>query len=141
MHAAVLCALPCLAAIVPCRAPLPPPRAVTTASSLQYEDLKRGEGPAAKAGDVVETHYTIWLRGGQQIESSRDTGRPFTFTLGAGHVIKGWEEGFVGMRVGGKRRLTIPAKLAYGANGAGDDVPPNADLVFEVELLALRPAP
>jgi FKBP-type peptidyl-prolyl cis-trans isomerase len=136
MHA-VLCALPCLAAF----APLPPPRVVTTASGLKYEDLKPGDGPAAKAGDRIETHYAFWLRGGQQIENSRDRGQPFRFQLGAGQVIKGWDEGIAGMKVGGKRRLHIPAKLAYGEAGAGGVIPPSSDLIFDVELLAIQAGP
>jgi len=109
---------------------------VTTDSGLKYEDLKVGDGAEAKAGKVVEVHYTGWLASnGKKFDSSHDRKEPFKFPLGKGRVIKGWDEGVQGMKVGGKRKLTIPSKLAYGARGAGDDIPPDADLIFEVELL------
>ena len=108
---------------------------ITTASGLQYEDLSEGTGAAAKAGDSVEVHYTGWLIDGTKFDSSLDRGRPFGFQLGAGRVIKGWDEGVAGMKVGGKRKLTIPPDLGYGSRGAGGVIPPNATLVFEVELL------
>jgi FKBP-type peptidyl-prolyl cis-trans isomerase len=115
------------------------PKVVTTASGLMYEDLKEGTGEAAKAGDNVEVHYTGWLKdGGKKFDSSLDRGKPFSFKLGAGMVIKGWDEGVAGMKTGGKRKLTIPAKLGYGERGAGTAIPPNADLVFEVELLKIK---
>ncbi len=111
----------------------------TTASGLQYEDLKEGTGDAAKAGDTVEVHYTGWLKdGGKKFDSSLDRSKPFSFKLGAGNVIKGWDEGVAGMKVGGKRKLTIPAKLGYGERGAGGVIPPNADLVFDVDLLKIK---
>jgi FKBP-type peptidyl-prolyl cis-trans isomerase len=114
------------------------PKTVTLKSGLKYQDLKEGTGEAAKKDDKVEVHYTGWLaKDGKKFDSSKDRGRPFTFTLGAGRVIKGWDEGVVGMKVGGKRKLMIPAKLGYGERGAGDDIPPNADLVFEVEMLKI----
>jgi FKBP-type peptidyl-prolyl cis-trans isomerase len=114
-------------------------RAVALASGLRYEDLKVGSGAQAKAGCQVTTHYTGWLaKDGKKIDSSLDRRRPFVFPLGAGRVIKGWEEGIVGMKVGGKRKLLIPARLAYGARGVGDIIPPNADLVFDVELLEVK---
>jgi FKBP-type peptidyl-prolyl cis-trans isomerase len=107
---------------------------VTTPSGLQYEDIVEGTGATAKAGDQVQVHYTGTLTNGKQFDSS--VGRsPFVFPLGAGRVIKGWDEGVAGMKVGGKRKLTIPANLGYGARGAGSDIPPNSVLVFEVELL------
>ena len=109
-----------------------------TNSGLQYEDQAEGSGAAAKAGDSVEVHYTGWLTDGKKFDSSKDRGRPFSFTLGAGQVIKGWDEGVAGMKVGGKRKLVIPAALGYGARGAGGVIPPDAELTFEVELLRIR---
>ena len=112
---------------------------VTTKTGLKYEDTKVGTGPEAKAGDTVEVHYTGWLaKDGKKFDSSLDRGEAFSFKLGAGMVIKGWDEGVAGMKVGGKRKLLIPAALGYGARGAGRAIPPNADLVFEVELLKIK---
>ncbi|WP_347554577.1 FKBP-type peptidyl-prolyl cis-trans isomerase [Robbsia sp. KACC 23696] len=108
-----------------------------TESGLQYEDLIVGEGAEAKAGQNVSVHYTGWLTDGQKFDSSKDRNAPFQFSLGAGMVIRGWDEGVQGMKVGGTRKLTIPAELGYGARGAGGVIPPNATLVFEVELLAV----
>jgi FKBP-type peptidyl-prolyl cis-trans isomerase FkpA len=105
---------------------------------LKYEDLKEGKGAEAKKGDTVEVHYTGWLTNGKKFDSSLDRNETFSFKLGAGKVIKGWDEGVVGMKVGGKRKLTIPPALGYGATGAGDDIPPNATLVFEVELIKVK---
>jgi FKBP-type peptidyl-prolyl cis-trans isomerase FkpA len=110
----------------------------TTASGLQYEDLVEGTGQAVKAGDSVQVHYTGWLTDGTKFDSSLDRRSPFTFPLGAGRVIKGWDEGVAGMKVGGKRKLVIPPQLGYGARGAGGVIPPDATLVFEVELLGVR---
>ena len=110
----------------------------TTASGLQYEDLTVGSGATAKKGDSVEVHYTGWLTDGTKFDSSLDRGSPFGFPLGAGRVIKGWDEGVAGMKVGGKRKLRIPPQLGYGARGAGGVIPPNAELIFEVELLGIR---
>jgi FKBP-type peptidyl-prolyl cis-trans isomerase FkpA len=111
----------------------------TTASGLVIEELAPGSGAEAAAGSRVSVHYTGWLlyggEKGKKFDSSRDRGDPFDFPLGAGHVIKGWDEGVCGMKVGGQRRLTIPPALGYGARGAGGVIPPNATLVFEVELL------
>jgi len=113
----------------------------TTASGLQYEDPVVGAGDVAKAGDHVSVHYTGWLyadgRKGGKFDSSKDRGEPFSFPLGAGRVIRGWDEGVAGMKVGGTRVLVIPADLGYGARGAGGVIPPNATLVFEVELLGV----
>lgn len=109
-----------------------------TASGLIIEDLAQGEGDTAAAGQVVRVHYTGWLTDGRKFDSSVDRDEPFDFPLGRGHVIRGWDEGVAGMRVGGRRKLTIPPELGYGARGAGGVIPPNATLVFEVELLAIR---
>lgn len=113
-------------------------KVITTPSGLKYVDLKEGTGPAAKKGDTVEVHYTGWLKDGKKFDSSLDRGQPFSFPLGAGRVIKGWDEGVAGMKVGGKRKLIIPPDLAYGARGAGGVIPPNAELTFEVELLKIK---
>jgi FKBP-type peptidyl-prolyl cis-trans isomerase len=115
-------------------------KVIETASGLKYVDLKEGLGDAAKAGDSVAVHYTGWLTNGKKFDSSHDRKQPFTFDLGKGQVIKGWDEGVVGMKVGGKRKLMIPHKLGYGDRGFGDLIPPKSDLVFEVDLLRLRPA-
>jgi FKBP-type peptidyl-prolyl cis-trans isomerase FkpA len=112
--------------------------AVTTASGLVFEDLVVGGGAAASAGQQVTVHYTGWLVNGTKFDSSKDRDDPFDFPLGAGHVIRGWDEGVQGMQVGGKRKLTIPPALGYGARGAGGVIPPNATLIFEVELLGVN---
>jgi FKBP-type peptidyl-prolyl cis-trans isomerase FkpA len=109
-----------------------------TASGLQYWDLKKGTGAVAKAGQSVKVHYTGWLTDGKKFDSSVDRNEPFEFKLGAGMVIKGWDEGVAGMKVGGKRQLRIPPDLGYGARGAGGAIPPNATLVFDVELLGVN---
>ena len=109
-----------------------------TASGLEYEDVRVGNGAEAKAGKTVEVHYTGWLTDGKKFDSSRDRGEPFQFKLGAGQVIKGWDEGVAGMKIGGQRKLTIPAALGYGSRGVGGVIPPNATLVFDVELLGVR---
>ena len=111
---------------------------VTTKSGLNYEELQVGNGDEAKPGDTVEVHYTGWLKNGTKFDSSKDRGRPFSFALGAGRVIKGWDEGVAGMKVGGKRVLIVPPSLGYGARGAGNVIPPNATLKFEVELLDVK---
>jgi FKBP-type peptidyl-prolyl cis-trans isomerase FkpA len=110
--------------------------ALTTASGLIIEDLVAGTGTEAAAGQEVTVHYTGWLTDGKKFDSSKDRDDPFVFPLGGGRVIRGWDEGVQGMKVGGKRKLTIPPGLGYGARGAGGVIPPNATLVFEVELLA-----
>ena len=107
----------------------------TTASGLQIEELAVGSGNAATAGQKVSVHYTGWLTNGTKFDSSKDRGEPFIFPLGKGHVIKGWDEGVQGMQEGGMRVLVIPPALGYGARGAGGVIPPNATLLFEVELL------
>ena len=108
-----------------------------TPSGLEYKDLKEGSGEPATRGDRVVVHYTGWLTDGKQFDSSLD-GEPFAFTLGAGEVIAGWDEGVTGMRVGDKRKLWIPPRLGYGRQGALPEIPPNAELIFEVELLEIR---
>ncbi len=110
---------------------------IVTSSGLQYIDQVVGTGEVAKAGQTVSVHYTGWLTNGTKFDSSVDRGQPFSFPLGAGRVIKGWDEGVQGMKVGGKRKLTIPANLGYGPRGAGGVIPPNATLVFDVELLGV----
>ncbi len=122
-------------------APLPKkePIVVTTASGLKYVEVKAGTGPTAASGQTVEVHYTLWLKSDQKkVDSSVDRNNPFEFKLGAGMVIKGFDEGVIGMKVGGKRTLTLPAALGYGDRGAGDQIPPNADLVCEIELLKIK---
>lgn len=111
---------------------------VTMPSGLKYLDQVVGTGDAAVAGKTVSVHYTGWLENGKKFDSSVDRGQPFSFPLGAGQVIKGWDEGVQGMKVGGKRKLTIPSDLGYGSRGAGGVIPPNARLIFDVELLGVR---
>jgi FKBP-type peptidyl-prolyl cis-trans isomerase FkpA len=115
---------------------------ITTATGLQYEDTVVGEGDAAKKGQSVTVHYTGWLfnegEKGAKFDSSLDRRDPFVFSLGAGMVIRGWDEGVAGMQVGGERTLIIPAELGYGARGAGGVIPPNATLQFDVQLLAVK---
>ncbi|HKM99488.1 MAG TPA: FKBP-type peptidyl-prolyl cis-trans isomerase [Candidatus Binataceae bacterium] len=116
---------------------------VTMDSGLKYKDLKVGTGAVAHAGDQVSVHYTGWLQNpdgskGKKFDSSRDRGQPFAFGLGAQQVIKGWDDGVQGMRVGGERELIIPPALGYGQSGAGGVIPPNATLIFDVELLAIK---
>lgn len=112
---------------------------MTTTSGLKYEDLVVGKGASPKPGKTVVVHYTGWLTNGQKFDSSKDRGQPFEFTIGQGEVIKGWDEGVMSMKVGGKRKLTIPPQLGYGAQGTpGGPIPPNATLIFEVELLGVR---
>lgn len=110
----------------------------TTQSGLQYDDLATGSGNAARSGQFVTVHYTGWLSDGTKFDSSLDRGDPFSFALGQGQVIAGWDEGVEGMKIGGKRKLTIPPELGYGQWGAGGVIPPNATLVFEVELLGVE---
>ncbi len=110
---------------------------VTTASGLKYVDMEVGAGEEARAGQPVKVHYTGWLTNGSKFDSSVDRGQPFSFPLGGGRVIRGWDEGVAGMKVGGRRKLIIPPQLGYGARGAGGVIPPNAELIFEVELLGI----
>ena len=115
---------------------------ITTASGLQYEDVTVGDGAEAKAGMNVTVHYTGWLQkpdgsAGTKFDSSKDRRQPFKFPLGGGRVIRGWDEGVQGMKIGGSRRLIIPSQLGYGSAGAGGVIPPNATLIFDVELLGV----
>ncbi len=111
---------------------------ITTPSGLKYVDQVVGTGEVAVAGKTASVHYTGWLENGKKFDSSVDRGQPFSFPLGARRVIKGWDEGVQGMKVGGKRKLTIPSDLGYGSSGAGGVIPPNATLIFDVELLGVR---
>jgi len=113
-------------------------REVVNPSGLRYLDLRPGQGEEAQLGKIVEVHYVGWLDDGTKFDSSRNDDRPFTFRLGAGDAIKGWDEGLVGMKVGGKRKLTIPPDLGFGKQGVGTVVPPNAVLYYEFELLGVR---
>lgn len=134
---ATLCAGPAPAQEPP--APSEKPEAVTTESGLQYVDLEEGMGPKVLKGDVVEVHYVGWLPGSDRaFDSSHARGRPFRFEVGAGDVIEGWDEGVAGMQVGGKRRLLVPPELGYGKRGAGQAIPPDATLLFEIELVGIR---
>jgi FKBP-type peptidyl-prolyl cis-trans isomerase FkpA len=115
---------------------------IMTSSGLQYEDITVGSGAEAKAGDYVSVHYTGWLQNadgsaGNKFDSSKDRNEPFEFPLGEGRVIQGWDQGVQGMKVGGLRKLIIPAALGYGARGAGGVIPPHATLIFDVELLGV----
>ena len=112
-------------------------REVVTPSGLKYTDLRLGQGDEAAQGKIVEVHYVGWLEGGARFDSSKDD-RPFTFRLGAGDALKGWDEGLLGMKVGGKRRLVIPPDLGFGKQGVGSVVPPNAILFYEFDLLGVR---
>jgi FKBP-type peptidyl-prolyl cis-trans isomerase len=115
---------------------------VKTDSGLQYWDITEGTGKGAKEGDGVRVHYTGWLTSGKKFDSSVDAGRPFTFVLGNGEVIKGWDEGVAGMKVGGKRQLRIPPALGYGEGGTPDGtIPPNSTLIFDVRLLSVQEPP
>lgn len=119
----------------------PPPvsgQPMPTPSGLEYIEVAVGTGPAARSGQQVSVHYTGWLSNGTKFDSSVDRGQPFQFALGRGQVIQGWDEGVAGMQVGGKRRLIIPPNFGYGVRGAGGVIPPNATLIFDVELLGVR---
>ena len=114
------------------------PKETTTASGLKYIDAVVGTGVSPKAGQSVKVHYTGWLENGKKFDSSVDRDQPFDFIIGTGQVIKGWDEGVSTMKVSGKRKLTIPSELGYGSRGAGSDIPPNATLIFDVELLGVK---
>jgi peptidylprolyl isomerase len=113
---------------------------IETASGLGYVEIVEGTGARPQPGDSVRVHYTGWLKSGEKFDSSVDRGQPLVFQIGRGQVIKGWDEGVGGMRVGGKRKLVIPAHLGYGDRGAGRVIPPGATLIFEVELLGVGAA-
>jgi len=113
---------------------------IQTATGLEYVEIQEGSGPRPKAGESVSVHYTGWLKSGEKFDSSHDRGQPIVFPIGKGRVIKGWDEGVATMKVGGKRKLIIPAHLGYGDRGAGGVIPPGATLIFEVELVAVSPA-
>lgn len=142
MVAALLCLSISGLAVADTSTPISPTTKVskkmTTESGLIYEDTTVGTGATATAGQTVTVHYTGWLTNGTKFDSSKDRNQPFSFRLGAGEVIRGWDEGVAGMKVGGTRKLTIPPQLGYGARGAGGVIPPNATLVFEVELLGVK---
>jgi peptidylprolyl isomerase len=137
-----LAALASGALLIAMTAQSPAAELTTLPSGLRYSDEVVGTGPAPQSGQSVQVHYTGWLdqngAKGKKFDSSRDRGQPFSFTLGAGQVIKGWDEGVASMKVGGRRTLVIPAALGYGARGAGGVIPPGATLIFDVELLGTR---
>lgn len=118
--------------------PSPTSKTATNEAQLKIEDLQVGTGPEVKPGDTITVNYTGTLEDGTKFDSSLDRNEPFTTQIGVGQVIKGWDQGIIGMRVGGKRRLTIPSDLGYGATGAADKIPPNSTLIFEIELLSIK---
>jgi len=139
----LLLILAALALVVGCSSPAASSGAsagkeVTMADGLKFTDDQVGTGAEATSGKTATVHYTGWLTDGTKFDSSKDHGQPFSFPVGGGRVIKGWDEGVVGMKVGGKRTLTIPPELGYGSRGAGGVIPPNATLKFEVELLDVK---
>lgn len=143
---AIVGAVCLLCAGIACAAPQNKPKphskgkskVVTTKSGLKYVDIVVGKGAVPKPGQFVSVHYTGWLTNGKKFDSSRDSGRPYRFRLGMRKVIPGWDEGIATMHVGGKRKLTIPPNLAYGASGFADAIPPNATLLFDVELVGIE---
>ena len=144
MRTLVVLTVVSICALLAACAPTPTPisqggnKVVTTASGLQYEDIVVGTGASPAPGKTVTVHYTGTLTNGTKFDSSRDRGQPFQFVIGVGQVIKGWDEGVMSMKVGGRRKLTIPPQLGYGAQGAGGVIPPNATLIFDVELLDVK---
>jgi FKBP-type peptidyl-prolyl cis-trans isomerase len=127
-----------MAAAAPAIAAEPEPVQVVLPSGVRYVDQKLGTGDEAREGKILEVHYTGWLKDGTKFDSTQDCTQPLTLRLGAGDVIKGLDEGLVGMKVGGKRRLTVPPELGFGKEGGGERIPPDATLIYEVELLAVR---
>ncbi|MBK7092304.1 MAG: FKBP-type peptidyl-prolyl cis-trans isomerase [bacterium] len=111
--------------------------AITLPSGLKFVEIKEGTGASPKTGQLVEVHYTGWLENGKKFDSSKDRGQTFEFPIGKGRVIKGWDEGVASMKIGGTRKLIIPAELGYGRQGAGNVIPPDATLIFEVELIGI----
>lgn len=147
MHRSALVCILCILPVLPLAAQAAgskaaAPTQVTTASGLSYLDLAPGAGPCPRRGQTCVVHYTGWLsaggKRGKQFDSSRNGGAPFSFQVGVDQVIKGWDEGVISMKRGGRRTLYVPAALGYGAQGAGGDIPPGADLIFEVELLEIK---
>jgi peptidylprolyl isomerase len=126
------------ATVVPSGLPAVSGTPTVTATGLQIIDIKVGTGASPQTGQTVEVHYTGWLADGTKFDSSRDRGQPFTFVIGTGQVIKGWDEGVASMKVGGQRRLIIPPALGYGASGSPPVIPANAQLIFDVELLSIK---
>ncbi len=137
-YVSVLSIAAALALGVPAATVASPTKQVVLPDGLRYTDIVAGHGPVAKAGETVRVHYIGTLTNGTKFDSSRDRNEPFSFPLGGGQVIKGWDEGVAGMRVGGRRKLVIPPQLGYGAAGAGGVIPPNATLIFDVELLGIE---
>jgi peptidylprolyl isomerase len=123
---------------MPIKASILGAKAMTTESGLRYEDITVGTGQSPQSGQDVTVHYTGTLVDGTKFDSSLDRGQPFTFKIGVGQVIKGWDEGVMTMKVGGKRKLVIPPQLGYGARRMGDKIPPNSTLVFEIELISVK---
>lgn len=126
-------------AVTPTVTPRTPADTITPMDKLEITDVRTGTGSAVKSGDTIVVHYTGTLADGKKFDSSLDRGQPFTTQIGVGRVIPGWDQGLIGMKVGGLRRLQIPSVLGYGSRGAGSSIPPDSDLIFEIQLLEIRP--